>query len=169
MIGERRLTFEGCRDLLSGLLDALQRQLGEDLLAVALYGSVSRGQGGPTSDVDILLVYQGELDTVLQRFVKLLRDLRRGSAYGALREQGFFPDPSPVFFTRRQLEDHPWLLLDIAEDGIILFDRDGILRKELELVHERLESLGARKILLPNGTWYWDLKPDWKPGDVVGL
>ena len=26
-----------------------------------------------------------------------------------------------------------------------------------------------RRIEMPDGSWYWDLKPDWRPGEVVDL
>jgi hypothetical protein len=32
-----------------------------------------------------------------------------------------------------------------------------------------MAELGSRRIELPDGGWYWDLKPDWRPGEVVDL
>ena len=39
----------------------------------------------------------------------------------------------------------------------------------LERLRARLEELGSRRIELDDGTWYWDLKPDLRPGEVVTL
>jgi hypothetical protein len=32
-----------------------------------------------------------------------------------------------------------------------------------------LRELGSRRYVDEDGYEYWDLKPDWKPGDVVSL
>lgn len=169
MSRKSRLTYKRCRKLLEGFLARLRQSLGEDLLAVALYGSVARGQGGRTSDPDILILHRGASDAVLKHFVQALQELRQSKEYRKLTEQGFLPDPCPVFFSLDQLKMHPWLLLDILDHGIILYDRENLLREELDKLKEKLEVMGARKVYLPDGTWYWDLKPDWKPGEVIEL
>lgn len=46
MLDERKLTFDRCRGLLESFLARLEEGLGTNLLAVALYGSVARSQGG---------------------------------------------------------------------------------------------------------------------------
>jgi len=165
----RRLTYERCRGLLQRLLVLLEETLGAELLAVALFGSVARDEGGATSDIDLLLVHRGQQETVPDRYVPVLQRLRQSEEYRRLQAEGFVPDPFPVFFTAEQLATHPWLLLDIVDHGIVLRDRDGVLQAELTKVQERLRVLGARKVVLSNGTWYWDLKPGWKPGEVIEL
>ncbi len=164
-----KLTYERCRELLKTLLSQLQASIGEDLLAVALFGSVARGEGGETSDLDLLIVHRGPSEGMPDRFVEVLRTLRQSQEYRGLASKGFLPDPYPVFFNGAQLAKHPWLLLDILDHGIILYDRTGILRRELDRLQERLRVLGARRVALPGGSWYWDLKPDWKPGEVIEL
>jgi hypothetical protein len=130
---------------------------------------VARGEGGQTSDLDLLIVHRGRQDAMAHRFVGVLQELRQSPEYRSLTGEGFLPDPFPVFFTRDRMRAHPWLLLDILDHGIILFDREGTLGGEIGTLKERLRSLGARKVALPDGSWYWDLKPDWKPGEVVEL
>jgi hypothetical protein len=49
-----------------------------------------------------------------------------------------------------------------------LYDREGFLQSALGRLKARLESLGARRIWRGNA-WFWDLKPDFKPGDVIEL
>ena len=50
----------------------------------------------------------------------------------------------------------------------ILYDRDGFFRRMLNRVQKRLQELGARKVYIGR-MWYWDLKPDTVPGEVVEL
>lgn len=167
--GAGKLTYERCRRLLARLLAQMQDIWGDALLAVALFGSVARGEGGKTSDLDLLVVHRGRPEAMVHRFVGVLQELRQCPEYRDLTDQGFLPDPYPVFFTSDRMADHPWLLLDVLDHGIIIFDHEGILLKELDRLKERLRRLGARKVALPDGSWYWDLKPDWKPGEVVEL
>lgn len=169
MPDKKKLTYKRCRKLLEGFLARLRQSLGEDLLAAALYGSVARDQGGRTSDLDILILHREASDTALNHFVQASQELRQSREYRKLTEQGFLPDPCPVFFSLDQLKMHPWLLLDVLDHGIILYDRESLLREELDKLKEKLELMAARKIYLPDGTWYWDLKPDWKPGEVIEL
>jgi hypothetical protein len=51
----------------------------------------------------------------------------------------------------------------------ILRDRDGFFAAVLERLRRRLAELGSRRHVDRDGYEYWDLKPDWKPGDVVTL
>jgi hypothetical protein len=166
----RRLGYEDVRPLLERLLALLQARLGERLLAVALYGSVARGQAHPDSDMDLLIVYCGDRMAAFDQFMDvLLCDLEHTPEWIELRGEGIKPDPYPVFFSQAELADTPWLLLDIQDHGIILYDPHAILQHKLESLRRRLSELGSRKVILGNGSWYWDLKPDWKPGEVIEL
>ncbi|MGH7277912.1 MAG: nucleotidyltransferase domain-containing protein [Candidatus Rokuibacteriota bacterium] len=144
--------------------------LGDDLLAVALFGSVARGEAGPASDLDLYVVTRHRLSLLGDRRLDGARARVRESAeYEALVAQGCRPHPAPIFHSAEELAGHPWILLDITHHGIILYDRDGRLTRELDAVRRRLDELGARRIERADGSWYWDLKPDWRPGDVVTL
>jgi hypothetical protein len=54
------------------------------------------------------------------------------------------------------------------DHGIIIYD-NGILKRRFESLRKRLSELGSKKVVLEDGSWYWDLKPDWKPGEVIEL
>jgi hypothetical protein len=69
----------------------------------------------------------------------------------------------PIYHTIEQLAAHPWILLDIAHHGIIPYDRESVLARELDAIRRRLLELGSRRVELPDGSWYWQLKPDWGP------
>ena len=56
----------------------------------------------------------------------------------------------------------------MVEDARILFDRDGFFAAVLERLRARLEALGARRVWRGNA-WFWDLKPDYVPGEVFEL
>jgi len=47
-------------------------------------------------------------------------------------------------------------------------DRSGVLANEIARMRARLAALGARRVWR-GSTWYWDLKPDYRPGEVFEL
>ena len=163
------LGYADYQSVLSKLPSLLDEEFGDEICAIALFGSVARGTASATSDIDLLIVHQDRAQSVLDRFTTVVMQLRESEESKELNARGILADPYPLFLNLTRLKKHPWILLDVADHGLILRDQDGILAKELMAIRKRLEELGAIKIVLPDGTWYWDLKPDWKPGEVVEL
>jgi len=157
------------RGLVDRLVAEYQAALGDDLLAIACFGSVARGQAGPESDLDLYVVTRRRVSVMLDPRLAQVRRVREGPEYRALARHGFSPAVSPIYHTVEELSAHPWILLDIAHHGIILHDPEGILGRELAAIRRRLRELGSQRIELPDGSWYWDLKPDWRPGEIVEL
>ncbi len=142
--------------------------LGDDLVAIALFGSAARGQARPDSDLDLYVVTRRS--TLGDSRLRGMWERIDGSAeYQALVRAGYQPTPSPVPHTVEDLARHPWILLDIVHHGLILHDPEEVLERELKAVRRRMAELGSRRIELADGSWYWDLKPDWRPGEVVDL
>jgi len=159
----------GWRELVDRVIARYRDALGNDLLAVACFGSVARGEATPESDLDLYIVTREEIASLIDPRLTLAGRLGDTPEYAALIREGFHPDPMPIFHSVSKLETHPWILLDIADHGVILYDTKGVLAKELDLVRQRLRELGSQRIELPDGSWYWDLKPDWRPGETVAL
>lgn len=157
------------KEYLDLLVERLRKQLeAEEILACALFGSVARGQAGLDSDIDLLVVTKSiEADTTIN-FVRLHKELKREAPTLALNKKGIFPEPYPIFLSAAQLQDNALILLDIADHGISLYDT-GILERRLDQLRCRLRKLDARKVTHADGSWHWDLKPDWRPGEVIEL
>ena len=64
---------------------------------------------------------------------------------------------------------HRPIYLDMVEDSIIIYDRDKFIEATLSNLKRKLKKLGAKRIFLKDGTWYWDLKPDIQQGEVVEI
>lgn len=158
---------------LRGLADryaaVAQEVLGDNLTSVVLFGSVARGEAGPRSDVDLLVV---------------CRDLPRGAfrrreALAPVRERlqgdldrlwagGITTDVIEVIKTEAEARHVRLLYLDMTEEAVLLFDRGGFFEGVLAGLRRRLKELGSVRRRLGN-VRYWDLKPDFKPGEVIEL
>lgn len=138
---------------LKGIHDGLR------VLAVALFGSVARGEAGFSSDIDLIVVYEGSEKKMSDQFYGLKR---------TLADEHLSDRLLPIFLDKKDLRDHPHILLDVLDHGKILYDT-GVMRERLNTLKERLSELGSKKVLLEDGKWYWDLKPDWKPGEIIEL
>jgi hypothetical protein len=61
------------------------------------------------------------------------------------------------------------LYLDVVEDGILVLDRGRFFEDVLAGMRARMRELGSRRIFLGDGAWHWDLKPDFRFGEVVEI
>ncbi len=156
------------RALVNRIVAEYREAIGADLVAVALFGSVARGEARPDSDLDLYVVTRSPVigDPRLQGMWDRIDASRE---YQSLVTAGYRPTPSPVPHTVDDLARHPWFLLDITDHGIVLYDPESVLTLELDAVRRRMIELGSRRVELPDGSWYWDLKPDWRAGQVVDL
>jgi hypothetical protein len=167
--GDQKLTYEKCKPYVDKFISNLKHELGSTLLAVALFGSVARAEASRHSDIDLLIVHKNVQYDMCERVVRLQIKLRESEEYRDLHKAGFTTEIFNVLLSEDELKSTPWVLLDIQDHGIILYDERGILKRKFEALRKRLKELGSRKVVLPDGTWYWDLKPDWKPGEVIEL
>ncbi len=155
--------------LLVDLLNACRRHYGSRLVALAVYGSVGRGAPRWDSDVDLLVVAKG---LPAGRFPRVddFRAVEQAVAprIEAAGDAGLHPELSPIFKTPAELLRGTPLLLDMTEDARILHDPDRCLGSVLDALRARLAALGSRRIWRGDA-WYWDLKPDYKWGDVIEL
>jgi hypothetical protein len=85
-----------------------------------------------------------------------------------LRAAGLSPEVLPIFKTPDEARQGSLLFLDMVEDARVLYDRGGFLQETLAKFKARLDRLGARRIWRGNA-WFWDLKPDYQPGEVFEL
>lgn len=153
----------------SALLREGLRGYGDRLLSLAGYGSVARGKFHAESDFDFILAidpWDGDNGTRWKEFEPIERAMEPEIA--ACRAGGWQVRLSPVFKSREDVEYGSPLFIDMVDEGRILFDRDDTLRQRLELMRSRMRKLGSKRIW-DGDTWYWDLKPDWKRGDVIEL
>jgi len=153
------------------LVGSLKRHLKGNLTSVVLFGSVARGEAGEGSDIDLLVVAKkfGNSGSRFEIFNEIEKDLRTSKEYQELKDMKFGTLICPVPLKPEEIKKNPPILLDLVTDGIIMYDKDNFMRDWITNLKNRLEEMGARKIFLGKGRWYWDLKPDYKLGEVVEI
>lgn len=140
-------------------VEALRERMGKRLLAVALFGSVARGQATAESDIDLLVVVDEQLSRALEECLSVRRQVE---PYPLRRI-------SSIVTTTEMLRKNFLILLDILDHGISLYDPEGVLRDLLSRLKRRLEEWGSKKVQLPDGSWYWQLKPNRKLGETISF
>lgn len=138
---------------------------GERLISIVLFGSVARSEARPTSDIDVLLVAEGLPRSLVDRRQPFLEAWERVRAACGLPHV----DWNLIVKTPDEARYRSPLYLDIVEEGILILDRGRFFEDVLAGMRARMRELGSRRIHLPDGSWYWDLKPDFRWGDVVEI
>jgi uncharacterized protein len=160
---------QALRRLADDYAEHVHAALGDRLISIALFGSVARGDATPTSDIDLLIVAR---DLPAGQFArKRLLEAADGSFEPALRSaeaHGIETRLARIVRTPQEAARSIPLYLDLTEDAVLLYDADGFFASVLERVRGALRRLGSRRIW-HGKTWYWDLKPDFQPGDVIEI
>ncbi|GAB6182713.1 nucleotidyltransferase domain-containing protein [Thermodesulfovibrio hydrogeniphilus] len=163
------MLFDAFEKILEKTLEALKECYKERLVSVVIYGSVGRQTQRFDSDVDLLIVVEDlpkgrfarleEFECVEKMIEPVVEDVRKIGVQTYL---------SPVIKTPEEVIKGSLLFLDMVEDAKILYDRDNFFEKFLESFREKLNKLGARRIKR-GSSWYWELKPDYKPDEVFEI
>lgn len=138
--------------------------LGSRLESIVLFGSLSRGEARPESDIDLLVVARdlpskyNERTGIIREAVscKLMDDI----IIRAWREKGMYTDLDIMLIDVEEADvTHPFYL-DLTRDCIIIYDKNGLMSRKIAEVREKLERMGAKRFKEPDGSWYWVLSPE---------
>lgn len=169
-IGLEQITDVDRRRLVTYILELLRSFLGDDLISVVVFGSVARGRADLNSDTDVILVASNmprSLSERMEILANLLVEFSKTQTCEELNRRGLNSWVQFHPLTMEEAELHRPIYLDVVEDGIIVYDRGGFIKRVMEGFKSKLEALGAKRVFLEDGSWYWDLKPSIKRGEVV--
>jgi len=156
-------------EVLDACKTACEEFYGERLVSLAVFGSVGRRTMRPDSDIDLLVVAYGLPKGRMRRVAEFVAVERCVEPILRAKESaGVRTRLSPLIRTPSEIEAGSAILLDMTEDLRALFDRDRFLERRIEKLRQRLKELGARRVRTGDA-WWWDLKPDFKPGEVFTL
>lgn len=152
------------------IANKLEEILQDDLISVVLFGSAARGEAGEGSDIDILIVAEkfGK-EGRFEVFNEIENDLKASEEYHDLKENKLGTTISPVPLTPSEVEKNPSILLDMVMDGIMLYDVGDFIENKMKSLRKKLKKMGSKRIFIDDKRYYWDLKPDYKLGEVVEI
>lgn len=156
-------------DLLGHIVRAAREVYGQRLVSVVVFGSVARGTQRFDSDIDLLLVIR-ELPSGRMKRVEEFAAVeeRLADVLASARRQGIQTEISPLLRTPDEVCQGGLIYLDMTEDARVLYDPTGFFQAFLQGLRARLAELGSVRVRRGE-SWYWILKPDLKPGEVIEL
>ncbi|MEO0248318.1 MAG: nucleotidyltransferase domain-containing protein [candidate division WOR-3 bacterium] len=148
---------------------ALKRRFGRDLVSVVVYGSSARNDYKRTSDIDLIVVVEN-LPPSLNERLRLLGEIEDElqPIVDSLHRRGIHTCFSTRLRTPDEARRFVPIYLDMTEDAVFLHDENGFFQGVLAEVRARLGELGARRVRRGR-LCYWELKPDFKWGEVIEL
>jgi predicted nucleotidyltransferase len=139
------------RTALTKVISALKQELADDLVAVVLFGSRARGDANEASDWDLMIIARNLPDQVFERHLVLKTMLPI-----AWRGITAILAKTPQEFEARL----PGLYLDIALDGIVLYDTHEYIAERLARLRRLIQKKGLRRELSQRDmVWRWQKFP----------
>ena len=141
----------------ASVVQRLQGKFNDHLVAVALFGSVARGESDPHSDLDFLVVLR-DIPKTLERRYEVYKPI-----YDAITSQyGQEKDLTVIDIAEEYLEDRDAeitsLMLNIIFDAVILYDPSGKLAAFIGRVGRLIEAAGLERYRTKDGKYGWKSK-----------
>ena len=143
-------------------LRVLHSRYGEDLVSVVLFGSWARGEARTESDIDLLVISKHFPRSRLDRHRDMFEAVKAVT-------KDFASKSSIIPLTPEEASTTKPFYLGMLTAHALLYDRDGFFTAILQRLEKRLAELGSKRRVDKDGYEYWDLKPDFKPGEVIEL
>ncbi len=134
------------REIATEYAALLRSAFGNRLVSVVLYGSVARGDARPGSDINVLVVADAIAPGPFKR-----RDLVDAAdqavapLVAAAAMDGIPTRLARIVKTPEEAREIQPLYLDLTQDAVLLYDRDGFFARVLDGVRASLERLGATR------------------------
>jgi predicted nucleotidyltransferase len=150
------------------LSERLRATVGDRLVSLIVYGSRARGTHRADSDLDVLLVVRDLPRPRIARHA-LFRPIKQAIDQEHRRIRG--SDPPYLAYLVKTPEEaayHSPLYLDMTEDAVLVYDREGFFEGILDAMRGRMAALGSRRVWLDGG-WYWLLQPGAAWGERIEI
>ncbi len=141
-----------------------------DLVSLILFGSVARNNHRPDSDIDILLISENlpngrgkRIDFFSKTIEKNLEEI-----LVQISSTPLTIEINPILKTPNEVLQGGYIYLDMVEESKLLIDKENFFKDFLCRLKIKMENWGSKKVQFKN-SYYWILKPDLKPGEVLRL
>ena len=136
---------------MSPVLTALERGLGNNLVAVVLFGSRVRGEAEVGSDWDLLIIAHNLPQGTFQRYLHL-KQMLPVEWRGEVAMLAKTPEEFESYLTS--------LFLDVALDGIILYDSQSYMAERLARLRRLIQERGLQRRQMGRDlVWDWQHFP----------
>ena len=130
---------------LAEVIAALEQNMRDALVSVILFGSRARGEAHESSDWDLLVIARDLPSRLFERHTRLKRAL----------PVTWRANVTVMAKTPQEFESHlPSLFLDVALDGVILYDTDNYVREKLADLRQFIQRQGLRRERIERD-WFW--------------
>lgn len=145
------------------------KQFKGNIVSIVLFGSVAREEAGAHSDIDLVLIFKNLPNGRLTR-TKLLEPIEDAMLKDLeiLKEKGIFTNFNCLLKTQKEALHTRPLYLDLTQDAVYLYDNEKFFRNIISDFSKKLQRLGSERRKVGSLT-YWELKPDFKPGEVFEI
>lgn len=121
-------------------------ELGTAVVGIAVFGSYARGEAGPESDVDLLIVLSADVDITRRLYDPWDGDDLRVSGHRV----------EPHFVRMRSAEDGiSGFWAEVALDGAVVYDPELTLSRELSRVRRALVDGELVRRTSAQRAWWW--------------
>lgn len=143
----------------------------DNLISIVIFGSVARGEARPNSDLDVLVIaknipekYSKRIDLVIYA-LESLKELK----VWLWENEGIYCNVELLILNTDEAKCFQPIYLDMIYDSIIVYDKNDFFKNILREFTKKLKEIGAERVELPGGKWFWRLKPEIKRGEVIEL
>ncbi|MFH0903668.1 MAG: nucleotidyltransferase domain-containing protein [Methanobacteriota archaeon] len=160
--------YQDYKEILNKFNQLLLESFGANLISLVLFGSVARGTAKQESDIDLLIILKGAHDSYYRRLEPVV-DIELKLRKEAFETTGATAMFSSIILSKKEAMQNRNIFLDMLDASIIRYDKGDFFKNRLKDLEKRLLQLGSKKVILEDKTWYWNLKPDSAPGEVIEL
>jgi len=153
------------RQQIKKFIKTLKNLYGKNLISVVFFGSFGTERFKSSSDIDVFIVLEKGLRTHPMR-IKEFTQFFENVTDKEIKE--FVDKINPVIKLKDSFKNFQSLLLDMTVRAEIVYDKGNFFKKELLKLKRKLHKLGAKRVTIGR-RWYWDLKPDLKPGEIFEI
>lgn len=172
----KKLRQDWLRIPLKRLVKIFFKEFGSELISIALYGScVKETFKMGESDVDMLYIVEDGVRDLWSKELAVFKIFKSTYEYLAFDKwfgmKGFYgyPEITLTSLKRNHALSFQPIYLDMLFYRAILYDKNHFLNDIMMRLQSKLKALEAKRVTYSNGSWYWILKPNLKPGETLEI
>jgi predicted nucleotidyltransferase len=135
-------------NILKQIVDRIKNRLGDGVLSLVLFGSMTRGDFTDSSDIDVLVIARNlpddwwDRDKIVLELAEIGYDHRR-AVHSTLTDE---------YEMKASIDQGAPLVFGLHDANRVVFGRDGFFEKLMKRFDDNMKRWGVKKI--GNGEWF---------------